>query len=194
MEGNTKRGASCALTREQGSGSPLEQVPTEEHLGTGQGPLDHMRIGEETEMGPLGDPAIDPETASLSMASTIDDLLACRGFGEAVEERDLRSQQSDGPPANKDGVCGTKDNQDNQKDQGSEPAGQQRPQQQLPARHQHHPQAQQPQHEIVQDNTRHIESALQDSDRGHTASAETGQGSKETPIAGTLTQAWLRRA
>ena len=37
------------------------------------------------------------------MASTVDDLLACRGFGEAVEEWDLRSQQSDGPPASEDG-------------------------------------------------------------------------------------------
>ena len=144
-------------------------------------------------MGPSGDPSIDPETASLSMESTIDDLLACRGFGEAVEEWDLRSQQSDGPPANKHGAHDTKE-QDDQKDQGSEPAGQQRPQEQLPARHQHHQQAQEPQHEIVQDNKKHSESALQDSDRGHTASAEIGQGSKETPIAGTVTRAWLRRA
>ena len=193
VEGNTKRGAPCAFTRERGSGSPPEQVPTQEHLGRGQGPLDHMRTGKETEMGPSGDPSIDPETASLSMESTIDDLLACRGFGEAVEEWDLRSQQSDGPPANKDGAYDTKE-QDDQKDQGSEPAGQQRPQEQLPARHQHHQQAQEPQHEIVQDNKKHTKSALQDSDRGHTASAETGQGSKETPFAGTVTRAWLRRA
>ena len=144
-------------------------------------------------MGPRGDPGIDPETASLSMASTIDDLLACRRFGEAVEEWDLRSQQLDGPPANKDGARDTKE-QDDQKDQGSEPAGQQKPQQQLPARHRHHQQAQEPQHEIVQDNKKHTESALQDSDRGHTASAETRQGSKETPAAGTVTRAWLRRA
>ena len=96
------------------------------------------------------------------MASTINDLLACRGFGEAVEEWDLRSQQSDGPPANKDGACGTKE-QNNQ-------------------------------HEIVQDNKKHTESALQDNDRGHTASVETRQGSKETPTAGTVTRASLRRA
>ena len=143
--------------------------------------------------GPRGDPSLDPQTASLSMASTVDDLLACRGFGEAVEEWDLRSQQSDGPPANEDEVRDTKEH-DDQKDQGSEPAEQQRPQQLLPAQHQHHRQAQQQQHEIVQGTNRHTESALQDSDRGHTASAETGQGSKETPIAGTVTRAWLPRA
>ena len=100
---------------------------------------------------------------------------------------------SHGPPANKDGAHDTKE-QDDQKDQGSEPAGQQRPQEQLPARHQHHQQAQELQHEIVQDNKKHNESALPDSDRGHTASAETGQGSKETPTAGTVTRAWFRRA
>ena len=121
----------------QGSGSPPEQVPTQEHPRTGQGPLDHTRTGEETETGPRGDPSLHPETASLSMASTRDDLLACTGFGEVVEEWDLRSQQSNGPPANEDGVRDTKE-QDDQKDQGSEPAEQQRPQQQLPARHQHH--------------------------------------------------------
>ena len=116
VEGNTKRGACCAVTREHGSGSPPKQVPTQEHLGTGQGPLDHMRTGGKTEMEPRGDPGIDPEMASLSMASTIDDLLACRGFGEAVEEWDFPSQQSDGPPANKDGARGTKE-QDDQKEQ-----------------------------------------------------------------------------
>ena len=46
----------------------------------------------------------------------------------------------------------------------------------------------------MQDNKRNTESALQDSDRGHTASVETGQGSKETPTAGTVTRAWLCRA
>ena len=81
VEGNTKRGAYCAVTGEQGSGSPPERVPTQEHPGTGQGPLDHTCTGEETETGPRGDPSLDPETASLSMASTVDDLLACRGFG-----------------------------------------------------------------------------------------------------------------
>ena len=63
-------------------------------------------------MGPRGNASLDPKTASLSMASTVDDLLACRGFGEAVEEWDLRSQQSDGPPANKDGVRNTKEQDD----------------------------------------------------------------------------------
>ena len=194
MEGNAKRGAYCAVTREQDSSSPREQVPTQEQPGTGQGPLDHTRTSEETETGPRGDPSLDPETASLSMASTVDNLLACRGFGEAVEEWDLRSQQSHGVLANEDGVRDTKE-QDDQKDQGSEPAEQPRPQQQLPARHQHHQQAQQQQqHEIVQDNNRHTESTLHDSNRSHTASAETGQGSKETPIAGTVTRVWLRRA
>ena len=103
----------------------------------------------------------------------------------------MRSQQSDGPPANEDGVWDTKEH-DEQKDQGSEPVAQQRPQQQLPARHQHHQQAQQQQH--VHDNKRHTKSALQDSDRGHTASAEIEQGSNETPMVGTITRAWLRRA
>ena len=163
MEGNTKRGAYCVVTGEQGSGSPPEQEPTQARPGMGQGPLDNTSTSEETETGPRG----DPETASLS---TVDVLLACRGFGEAVEGWDLRAQQSDGPPANEDGVCDTKE-QDDQKDQGSEPAEQQRPQQQLPARHQHHQQAQQQQHEIVQDNNRHSESALHDNNRGHTASA-----------------------
>ena len=46
------------------------------------------------------------------MTSTIDGLLACRGFGEAVEEWDLRSQQSDGPPANEDRVRDTTEQDD----------------------------------------------------------------------------------
>ena len=60
-------------------------------------------------MGPRADPSPDPEMPSLSVASTVDDLLACRVSGEAVEEWDLRSQQSDGPPANEDGVRDTKE-------------------------------------------------------------------------------------
>ena len=46
----------------------------------------------------------------------------------------------------------------------------------------------------MQDKKNHTESALQDSNRGHTASREIGQGSKETPTAGTVTQTWVRRA
>ena len=86
MEGNTKGGASSAITGEQGSSTPPGRGPTQEHLGTGRGLVDHTRTTEETDMGPQGDIGPDPETVSLSMASTIDDLLACKRFAEAIKE------------------------------------------------------------------------------------------------------------
>ena len=98
----------------------------------GDGPLDHTHASKEaTEMGPHGDSSPDPKTASLSMASTIDDLLACRGFGEAVEEWDPQSQQCNSP-TNEDGV-GDIEEHHSQSGQRREPAETTRQQPQPPA-------------------------------------------------------------
>ena len=71
------------------------------------------------------------------MTSTADNLSACKRFGEAMEEWDLQSQHSDGPPTNEDSVRDTEqlDDQDGQRSKSVE---QQRLQQPQPARQQHH--------------------------------------------------------
>ena len=100
MSENVERGAPPTATREQYFDTPPQRAPTQEHPAPGDGPLHRVQASEEaTERGLQGGSGPNAETASLSMASTIDDLLTCRVFGEAVEEWNLRSQQSDSSPS-----------------------------------------------------------------------------------------------